>query len=340
MRSLDKPCCCRRSCLTAMTCVLILFSTIPFAMHSPLLSFQKERETASKLHLPRSFSTFLRIRSAQKSADQTNAKHLKQSKGAKSHFPFSSSSSHEEGGLKEGCEATIMIIRHCEKGNIKEHCSYEGFERSVFLASLFGNSDNERWPLPDHIFALGPGDRNNPHRQNFREIETVGPLAKKAGLDIDASYSMRNKGDLVEDTLINLRAGLYCGKLIVVSWKHSEIPLLANHLGCGPFEGCPLDYDEWMFDNVWQIKYVYRPLAHSEKKNLRVPNTPEWRVYGSVQAEGFDPLATSKQYGDYPRGGTSIGMRWSKDLLDVDERPSPKKEELTAVTVDKRQDGQ
>lgn len=84
----------------------------------------------------------------------------------------------------DGCEASVIILRHCEKGHIREHCDYVGYERSVYIASLFGD-DKERWPAPSYIFAEGPGQRRNKDKMNFREIETVGPLSQKIGVPID-----------------------------------------------------------------------------------------------------------------------------------------------------------
>jgi hypothetical protein len=46
--------------------------------------------------------------------------------------------------VPEGCESTIMLIRHCEKGNFKSHCNYVGHEQSVYLAGRFGNAKHER----------------------------------------------------------------------------------------------------------------------------------------------------------------------------------------------------
>jgi hypothetical protein len=85
-------------------------------------------------------------------------------------------------------------------------------------------------------------------------------------------------------------------------------------------EGCPLDYRGRDFDNVWQVHFVHRKFDHSNRKNLRLPDKPVWRVYGSVQPEGFDPLAVSKQFGDYPVGGTAMGGRWQKADMSIPER--------------------
>ncbi len=46
-----------------------------------------------------------------------------------------------------GCHADVMIIRHCERGNIRHDCTPEGFQRAEFLTTLFGDED-ERWPAP------------------------------------------------------------------------------------------------------------------------------------------------------------------------------------------------
>ena len=68
-----------------------------------------------------------------------------------------------------------------------------------------------------------------------------------------------------------------------------------------------MDYRGKEFDQVWQIRYVYRSFHHgpSAKSTLK-----HWDVFGSTQNENFDPLAFSKLVGDYPRGGTGHAGRW------------------------------
>jgi hypothetical protein len=41
-------------------------------------------------------------------------------------------------------------------------------------------------------------------------------------------------------------------------------------LGYGPFEGCPLDYWSKEFDQVWQIRYVYRSFHYSDSHGKRL----------------------------------------------------------------------
>jgi len=153
----------------------------------------------------------------------------------------------------EGCEATVVIVRHCEKGSIREHCSYVGYERSVYLSTIFGD-DDERWPAPSYIFALDAGKRHNPKKRVYREMETVLPLAVKSNVTVDYSYDTHRVSLLARRVSDLLRSGEACGKVIVICWKHSEIPHLAHKLGCGPGQGCPADYPSFTFDQAWQIK--------------------------------------------------------------------------------------
>ena len=153
----------------------------------------------------------------------------------------------------EGCEATVVIVRHCEKGSIREHCSYVGYERSVYLSTIFGDNE-ERWPSPSYIFALDAGKRHDPKKKVYREMETVLPLAVKSNVTVDYSYDTGRVGLLARRVSDLLRSGEACGKAIVICWKHSEIPHLAHKLGCGPGQGCPADYPSFTFDQAWQIK--------------------------------------------------------------------------------------
>lgn len=178
---------------------------------------------------------------------------------------------HSNGTVHDGCESTLLVMRHCDKLGPpvddvndmgEKHCSYLGFERAAFLPTLFGNSSStskstttSRWPTPSRLYALSL-DRGN--YMNYREWETLVPLSKKTGVAIELveenSIKFAN-----EHYLPHLLSGELCGKVAVVSWKHSFIPFLVNSLGCGPDNGCPLDYPEDSFDQVWQLKFVFRP---------------------------------------------------------------------------------
>lgn len=135
------------------------------------------------------------------------------------------------GDPDNGCESTIMLIRHCEKGDLRSHCNYDGFERAAFLAEQFGN-DKERWPAPSQIYALKPGGRGHKARTfNFRETETVQFLADKLDLQVDETYDTYERNKLARKLLESILSGDQCGKLTLVSWKHSDIAKLAHVLG-------------------------------------------------------------------------------------------------------------
>ena len=208
----------------------------------------------------------------------------------------------------DGCTGTILVLRHCEAGDAREHCGYMGRLRSQYIASLFG--DNARWPGPDYIFAMAPGERHNDLVKNWREIETVQPLGDKVKVDIDQTYGYPEKQKFVKHLYKMLRNGEMCDKVAVVSWKHHDIPHFAHSLGCGPQNGCPVSFGEFDYESIWQLTYsyhkqIYAPYVvedttpHGKKKHQNHPwgIYPQWFVYGTMQAEGFDPLAFTKTTG-------------------------------------------
>lgn len=190
--------------------------------------------------------------------------------------------------LKSGCESTLLLIRHCDKDTDADgvvhhegnnYCSWLGRERSYFFASLFDDSpDNprRRYPAPSQIFSLTE-DRSNAlesdsdGKKNYREIETVMPLANKFGLEIDV-FGFDTQV-IASEYFESLQSGDMCGKVTVISWKHEFLPDLALSLGCGPAEGCPRMYPVDTYDEVWQLKYVFDPhgKAFNSPKPMDLP---------------------------------------------------------------------
>lgn len=242
--------------------------------------------------------------------------------------------------LPSGCETTVLILRHCEKdgpetvdedGN--EHCNYVGYERAHFIPSLFAtpgaNSMHDKWPVPAALFAL---TLQRSEHFNFREVETLTPLANKFGLQVQSDIG--NTNHMVKTIFSGLASGGWCGKAVIVSWKHELFGNLAHQLGC---LDCPFTYPDQEFDEVWQLKYVYDvagtpiiqnsrvhtttptpPLSHPspnnklrrelKKKRDEKPPLPtkKWSVYSTIAHQNFDPLKFSFSVGDYsgePQGG-------------------------------------
>ncbi len=248
-----------------------------------------------------------------------------------------------DASIPSGCETTVIILRHCEKdgpetidedGN--EHCNYVGYERAHFIPSLFAtpgtNTNHDKWPVPVALFALT--SQRSDH-SNFREVETLTPLANKYGLQVESNIG--NTNHMVKNIFNGLASGSWCGKTVVVSWKHELFGNLAHAMGC--FD-CPYTYPDQVFDEVWQLKYVYDvagtpiilnshmhtttptpPLSHStpnnklrrdlkKKKDVKPLPTKTWSVYSSITQQNFDPLKFSFAVGDYDGG--SQGGKWYK----------------------------
>lgn len=244
--------------------------------------------------------------------------------------------------IPSGCESTVIILRHCEKdgpetwdeeGN--EHCSYVGYERAHFIPSLFAtpvtNINKDKWPVPAALFALS--SQRSDHL-NFREVETLTPLANHFGLQVESDIGSNNH--MVKTIFHGLSSGKWCGKSVVISWKHELFGTLAEDLGC---YDCPLTYPDQEFDQVWQLKYVYdvagTPIIQSSRMHPTTPTPPlsqstpnndnlrrdlkrkkldtdaptkMWSVYSTIVQQNFDPLKYSFAVGDYDGG--SQGGKW------------------------------
>jgi hypothetical protein len=208
--------------------------------------------------------------------------------------------------IHPGCEGTVILVRHSESENLQE------YERAVYLSTLFGPGE-ERWPTPAYLYALlekrGKQKKirkSNATSNDIMRMETLQPLSVKTTRTIHYSHSQEDVSKVTHRILSLFKKGHMCGKTIVVAWKQSEIPRFAHHLGCSPTQGCPLDDMYQELDVTWQIKFVYQIPWHSSHSHEKY----RWNVHGSVQREGFDPLALSKKTGDYPPGGTPFGGRW------------------------------
>jgi len=215
--------------------------------------------------------------------------------------------------VKTGCETTVLLMRHCEKfgpevkdedGN--QHCSFIGLERAQYITTLFGH---KAWPIPDFLYALSP---IRPHHFNFREVETLRPLAQKYSLPIQSDFET-NK-ELATHFFSLLGAGSLCGKTSIVSWKHESIPDLSRKLGC---LHCPHTYPVNSFDQVWQLKYVYDvkgmlSFSSSGRQLRKKKKAKEWSVYSTVVPQGFDPLKFSARHGDYD-GNSPVGGHWFEE---------------------------
>lgn len=231
-----------------------------------------------------------------------------------------------------GCESTVLIVRHCEDlgGHVRyedgsSHCSYLGFQRSLYLATLFGNETSHqrkattaRWPLPTKLYGLWNQDGTNK-----RQYELLKPLSDKTGVPIQMLDFETAAEDLRDALFQLLRTGQFCDQVAVVAWKHKFIRPLAATLGCDQEKGCPggtknhvnsYAWDDYDFDTVWELQYVYQPEAlraypqgESIRHHHRTRLVDGWKVFGSVTRENFDALAFKRTY---YQGGNQEDSSW------------------------------
>lgn len=155
--------------------------------------------------------------------------------------------------MSEAYPARVILFRHAEKPLSGIHLSAKGKLRAKKLAQfLTKDSVATAKGEPDFIFAAGQRDPDS----SVRSIETVQPLADKLSLDINDDFL---KNEIVDLQTHLARNGKYNNKVIVISWQHEWLPLLAHELGASD---APEEWDDEDFDTLWIMdfknsRYIY-----------------------------------------------------------------------------------
>jgi hypothetical protein len=140
---------------------------------------------------------------------------------------------------------TIYLIRHGEKpdANGDHDLSEEGWARAAMLA----REASEIFPGLAFVFARKPVTKH-PSR---REIETVKPLCRAAGLALNCDFPEDAEKSLAVSILG--RPAAYGGSVILIAWHHSRIPVLIEKLGYPGKIEKPQDTE---FDGIWRLTYA------------------------------------------------------------------------------------
>ena len=125
--------------------------------------------------------------------------------------------------------AVVLIIRHAEDGGTGQDLAPRGHERAAAYKNYFLNFtvDSKRLELAS-VFAAKDS------KQSHRPRLTVEPFTKAAKLKIDARFGNNQSTELAAD----LRAN-HQGKVILISWRHGNIPALLRALGAKPEDLLP-----------------------------------------------------------------------------------------------------
>jgi broad specificity phosphatase PhoE len=125
----------------------------------------------------------------------------------------------------------ILVMRHAEKTAypLDPDLSDAGRQRAekliAFIPSTFGR--------PDYIFATMRS------KHSFRPIETVDPLARAIGVEIDATFADQDYSALAHTVTTD---GRFAGKMTLICWHHGNIPPLA----------CALTAQSGSYPNPWE----------------------------------------------------------------------------------------
>lgn len=167
----------------------------------------------------------------------------------------------------------IMLIRHGEKPpetppphgvsahgeRDAESLTVRGWQRAGALASLFSPavSKGRRHGLsvPSHLYA------SSSHKHaSKRTRQTLTPLAKKLGIEINDDFSVGDERELARHARGRNGAVLIC-------WRHHDLPVLAHHV-IGDRTTVPQRWSEDRYDIVWVFdldpatgEYVFREVA-------------------------------------------------------------------------------
>ena len=154
-----------------------------------------------------------------------------------------------------------MILHYCDISGIAKdeegcgHCGYVGYERAAFLPTLFGENGEEIWPSPSAMYAMKPersslGSGGGKKKKtttiktslNFRKVETILPLLRKVRVTVYVTYGYGEETKLANALQYDVNNGNLCSREAVISWRHADIPTMAEKLGCGTCNGCPASW--------------------------------------------------------------------------------------------------
>ena len=131
-----------------------------------------------------------------------------------------------QGGPKN---SVVLIIRHAEDADSGHGISPRGQKQAEAYKNYFLNLNVDSKRLEPTVI-LAANDSKKSHRPRL----TVEPFAKAAKLPIDTRFGNNQSAELAADLRANDQ-----GKVILICWRHGNIPALLRALGATPKQFLP-----------------------------------------------------------------------------------------------------
>lgn len=128
---------------------------------------------------------------------------------------------HAQDGPKD---SVVLIIRHAEDADSGQGISPRGEERAEAYKNYFLNFAVDSKRLKPNVVFAAKGSK-----KSQRPRLTLEPFAKATQLKIDAHFGNNQSAELATDLRANHR-----GKVILICWRHGNIPVLLRALGAKP----------------------------------------------------------------------------------------------------------
>jgi hypothetical protein len=172
----------------------------------------------------------------------------------------------------------VMIIRHGEKPGEKKTGDLPGFDetgapddssltqvgwdRAHGLVNVFapdGGQPRRGLARPTAIFSAGANDNG----EGQRTRETIAPLAKKLGIQVDSSFGKGEEEQLMEKVTSQPGPTLIC-------WQHGEIPAIAEAFG-NVTPTPPSKWPDSVYDVIWTLTKTSDGWAFAQLPEMVLP---------------------------------------------------------------------
>lgn len=173
----------------------------------------------------------------------------------------------------------VMIIRHGEKPGEKKtgdmpgvdengapaddsSLTQTGWDRARGLVNVFapiGGKPRAGLARPVAIFSAGANDAG----EGQRTRETIAPLARKLGIQVDSSFGKGEEEQLIEKVTSQPGPTLIC-------WQHGEIPAIAEAFG----DVTPTPPSKWpdsVYDVIWTLTKTSDGWAFDQVPEMALP---------------------------------------------------------------------